>query len=119
LTLRLPDDLHDALRVASRDASRSLQREIEWRLRGSFNNAVVAVTKTGRKLTEADVHDLAAEAEAGYDVSHLKGSGEAEVTASSAAAEPSGGKTRVSSPGKCQMDTPMGVKCKVCGKVHS
>lgn len=29
------------------------------------------VTKTGRVLTEQDIHDLAEEAERGYDVSHL------------------------------------------------
>jgi hypothetical protein len=32
---------------------------------------VVAVTKTGRKMTNADFEALADEAERGYDVSHL------------------------------------------------
>jgi len=46
-----------------------------------------------------------------------KGSGEAGAVTPSAVAEPSAA-TRVSSPGKCPMQVPVGVKCKVCGKVH-
>lgn len=35
------------------------------------DDEVVAVTKTGRKMTHADFEALADEAERGYDVSHL------------------------------------------------
>ena len=43
LTLRLPEDLHEALRVAARSSGRSLNSEIVWRLRGSWNGVPAEV----------------------------------------------------------------------------
>jgi hypothetical protein len=130
MTLRLPDELREALGVEAASSGRSVHAEILFRLRESVGQYV---TRSGRVLTDADVEALADEAEVGYDVSGLSapegsarsqqrarvGAG-AEPPAATVSPGPDGVDAERVVPSRlgCPMDTPHGVKCKVCGKVH-
>lgn len=114
-TLRLPEDLHDALRGAAEGSGRSLQREIEWRLRSSFN---VEAKGLWVPPAQADrgVQLLDAGLDEGEPSAGAAGPSRGRGTVAQTTAEPA---SPSSSPGACTMDVPVGVKCKVCGKVHT
>jgi hypothetical protein len=132
--LRIEDALYEAIQQEAADAQRSVNAEIVWRLRGSFNHVVTPARRRriegGEPLGGGEPEVTAAippgdvqaatsthPGRASSSPPSGKGSGEAGAGTSSAVAEPSE-RLRVSSPGKCPMQVPVGVKCKVCGKVH-
>ena len=132
--LRIEDALYEAIQQEAADAQRSVNAEIVWRLRGSFNHVVTPARsrriqgegtlggeepEVSAAIPPGDVQAAASThpGRASSSPPSGKGSGEAGAVTPSAVAEPSAA-TRVSSPGKCPMQVPVGVKCKVCGKVH-
>lgn len=105
--LRIEDALYEAIQQEAADAQRSVNAEIVWRLRGSFNHVV---TPAPRRRIEGG---------------EPLGGEEPEVPAAippgdvQAATSTHPGRASSSPPsGKCPMQVPVGVKCKVCGKVH-
>ena len=122
-TLRLPDDLHGALEYEARLNHRSLHGEIMLRLAESLEGTPERVlTEPGSGRREA----MVAPFPSGGPEDSERGGG-ATLTSAEAVVDSrsvDGASSRVTAPavaarsGKCSFDTPVGTKCKACGKVH-
>jgi len=107
--LRIEDALYEAIQEEATVSERSVNAEIVWRLRGSFNNTPIP-------RREAHLRDeRALEASAARDARGGRGPGRVEAESSPAAM---GARETTARSAGCPMDVPVGVKCKVCGLVH-
>lgn len=113
--LRLDESLYQAIQVEAQENERSVNAEIVYRLRGSFNDTP-PVSRLGRGKTGSaeEGSALGPPVKVGERIVKAEASPPKEVGAGSA----SDARRVDGASSSCPFDVPVGVKCKACGKVH-